>query len=370
MRLSMTVGLIVAILLLIGPALAQDKGSTTPLSPDLPLEKPVPETPPEEEEEEEEPPEEEPPPEEAPPEEAPPEEKPPETPPPEFFDEPIETSEVVFVLDRTGSMAAPSSISGTDENGNPLNNATKIDVSRIELIKTINDFSENIKFALVGYSSPVSASWDPNWDMVNKKWSAWPPANGEPAPVGAHGTASSVLPVWPTNKTLVKATPENKASAVAWAQQYLSTATIGGHTSICAGMSVGLKMVSAAPPGVGPGGEPKKSATALYLLTDGTPNVIGTTMWGSALSGWPYYDATWQDACSGVTKTTILSENIHRAVIYTLGIGMNNACPNAVVWNPAISNWNFYPTEFNDKCRKFLTELAEATGGHYREVSQ
>jgi hypothetical protein len=51
-------------------------------------------------------------------------------------------------------------------------------------------------------------------------------------------------------------------------------------------------------------------------------------------------------------------------------MGMNMACPNAKVWNPTKMGWDMYPTEFNDKCRKFLTDLAEATGGHYREVSQ
>jgi hypothetical protein len=371
MRLSLTVALAVAILLLIGPAAAQDKGSEAPLNPDLPLEKPVPEAPPDEPPPDEEPPPEQAPPEQAPPEEAPPEEKPPENPPPEFFDEPIETGEVIFVIDRTGSMSWPSKMSVTDENGNPINNCAKVDVARIELIKTINELGDNMKFALVGYSAPVqSMVRDSNWSDATISWTTWPPAQGEPAPCGRHAIAQNMLPVWPSTKTLVKATPENKGSAISWAQSYLSISTVNGNTSIYDGMSVGLKMVSAAPPGAGPGGEPKKSATAIYLLTDGSPNVIGTTVYGCiGMSGWGS-DETWTVQCMALTKSKILAENVHRATIYTLGIGMNMACPNARVWSTTKKAFDLYPTEYNDKCRKFLTELAEATGGHYREVSQ
>jgi len=364
MRLSTTVALLAALLIMFSYAGAQDKGSTTPLKPDLPLEKPLPEDPEEPEEDEEAPEEGELPPQQG---EEPPEEEP-QSPPPEFFEEPIETGEVIFVIDRTGSMSWPSKMSVTDENGNPVNNCSKIDVARIELIKTLKDLAENMKFAIVGYSAPVqSMVVDSNWSDATIKWITFPPAQGEPAPVGRHCQAQNNLPVWPASKSLVKATPENKAAAIGWAQGWMTTMTVGGNTSIYDGMSVALKMVS--PPAPGGGGE-KKSPTAIYLLTDGAPNVIGVVVYGSVgISGWGS-DETWGLTCMGLTKTKILAENVHQATIYTLGIGMNMACPNARVWNQGTNSFDFYPTQYNDHCRKFLTELAEATGGHYREVSQ
>ena len=187
---------------------------------------------------------------------------------------------------------------------------------------------------------------------------------------------ASNLPVWPTTKTLVEATDANKNSAIAWATARLSDFEVTGGTCTYDGMSVALKMVTPPPPGKGPGGEPKKSATGIYLLTDGAPTHILTVayglcrVYGSYDAGQVANDSTYSDTCMGLTKSKILAENIHRARIYTLGMGMNMAAPNGHVWNQAKKAWDIYPTEFNDKCRKFLTELAEATGGHYREVSQ
>ena len=134
MKLFVTVAAVLAVLIvLLGYAGAQDKGETTPVKPDLPLEKPLPEET-EEPEEEEAPGEGETPPNE---EQEPPEEEGPENPPTEFFEEPIETAEVIFVIDRTGSMRWPSKMSVVDEGGNPVNNAAKYDVARIELVKAI-----------------------------------------------------------------------------------------------------------------------------------------------------------------------------------------------------------------------------------------
>jgi hypothetical protein len=131
-------------------------------------------------------------------------------------------------------------------------------------------------------------------------------------------------------------------------------------------MSVGLKMVS--PPESGGSGE-EKSVTAVYLLTDGAPTHIDSTRLYYP-SGYSMNDGTWEQQCMDLTKAKVLAENIYNATIYTLGMGMNMAAPNCYVWNPGKNGWDFYPTQFNDLCRKFLSELAEATGGHYREVSQ
>lgn len=359
---------VAALMLILGSIAAQDAGPSTmgKLKPDLPLEKPIPESadPPEEEE----PPEEQKPPEEqAPPEEAPPEEEPPENPPPEFFEEPIETAEVIFVIDRTGSMRAPAKISVVDESGNPINGATKIDVARIELIKSINNLTENVKFAVVCYSALLgSYSYDTNWDSIGRRWANFPPAQGAPAPFGMHITGTNSLPAWPASG-MVKATPDNKSVAVSWAQGMLALTQAAGHTSIHAGMSAGLKRVIPPPPG---GGE--KSATTVFLLTDGAPNVLNGTCYATYInSGGVSLGnfGTWQQQCMDLTRTQILAENTYGAKIITLGMGMDNASPNTNVWNNTTKSYDFYATEFNNKCRKFLTDLAEATGGHYREVS-
>jgi hypothetical protein len=387
MRLFLVTAALAAALLVVsaGPVAAQDNGDPAAgLKPDLPLEKPMPETAddPEEDDDGDESGEV---PGEGPPQEKPPEEDPPQNPPPEFFDEPIEEAEVIFVIDRTGSMRWPSKMSVVDESGNPVNNAKKYEVARIELIKAISNLSENIKFAMVGFSTRgcSSSSRDTNWasgggGQIGGRWRSWPPKYGEPSPLGYHMKHGSNIPVWPSSKELVTANADNKASATSWAQQRLS----GSHTEVSGGtcthdgMSAALKMVSAAPPGKGPGGEPKKSATAIYLLTDGAPTHIEGVayclcrVYGSYDAGEVANDGTWTLTCMDLTKSKILAENVHHATIYTLGMGMNMAHPNAYVWNPGKMNWDVHPTAYNDHCRKFLTELAEATGGHYREVSQ
>jgi hypothetical protein len=373
MRLFVICALAAAVLIiLIGYTGAQDKSNTTHLKPDLPLEKPVPESaddPPEEKEQQKEPPPEEeiPPPNEDPPEDPPPNEEPPENPPPEFFEEPIEAAEVIFVIDRTGSMSWAAKLSVVDdETGRPLRDANKIDVARIELINTIKNLAETVKFAIVGYSctSQGKPTYDTNWNEALRKWDAWPPAQEEPAPWGKHvSLGKDELPVWPRSKVLVEATPENKASAITWAKTMLIRDKARGLTCIYSGMSVVLKMVSP------PKGKSKKSPTAVYLLTDGAPTHVDTAKmyFPSSMCN---NDATWEQQCMDLTRAKVLAENTRNATIYTLGMGMDMSCPEAHVWNPAKNDWDYYPTEFNDRCRKFLTDLAEATGGHYREVSQ
>jgi hypothetical protein len=362
-----------AVLLFLNEAVSQDKGpDADPLKPDLPLERHVSEAPPDDDKgtgtDN-------------------PDPEPIEDPLPDptfdFFDEEIEAAEVIFVIDRTGSMRWPSRLSIVGEDGKPVNNARKYDVVRIELVKAISELAENIKFAVVCFSTGgcTSSSLDPNWSYgggghMQGTWSAWPPASGTPAPLGYHRTDRSNTPVWPPARALVPANSKNKASATAWAQQRLSDSEVTGGTCTYDGMSVALKMVSPAPPGKGPGGEPKSSATAIYLLTDGAPTHIQTVayglcrVWGSYDAGQIARDATYSADCMALTKSNVLAENAYKARIYTLGMGMNMAAPNGYVWNQGKKDWDFYPTEFNDKCRKFLTELAEATGGHYREVSQ
>jgi len=369
MRFAFTLALLAAFVLCL-PAFvpAQDSvGKKSGLKPDLPLERPIPEVPPEEEE----PPETEPLPNEPPPNEPPPEEELPPNPPPEFFEEPIETAEVLFVIDRTGSMAAPAKMSLEDENGDPVNGATKIDVARIELIKSINNLSDNVKFAIVCYSALLGmVTKDTNFDYGTNKWANFPPAQGEPAPFGYHIPATNFLPAWPASG-MVKATATNKATAISWAQGMLALSQASGHTSIHAGMSLALKRVTPPPPGSSSG----KSATTVFLLTDGAPNVLNAICYSTyivdSITGFNYGNfGTWQRQCMDLTKSQIIAENKYKAKIITLGMGMDNASPDTNVWNDGTKSYDFYPTQYNDFCRLFLTQLAEATGGHYREVSK
>jgi hypothetical protein len=171
---------------------------------------------------------------------------------------------------------------------------------------------------------------------------------------------------------MVKATEANKITAIEWCQQRFSLAEVSGGTCTYEGMSAALKMVTPPPPG--PGGE--ISPTAVYLLTDGAPSHIQNRayillrIWGSYDAGQFYTDATWAQQCMDLTKSKIFTENIYQAKIFTAGLGMDMSCPNAYVWNPAQMDWDYYPTTYNDRCRQFLTELAEATGGYYHEICQ
>jgi hypothetical protein len=134
-------------------------------------------------------------------------------------------------------------------------------------------------------------------------------------------------------------------------------------------MSEALKMVTPAQPGPG-----NISPTALYLLTDGAPSSIENLtyillrIWGDYDAGQYFADATWAQQCMDLTKSKTLSENTFQAKIFTAGLGMDMACHNAYVWNPGKNAWDFYPTEYNDRCRQFLTDLAEITGGYYHEI--
>jgi hypothetical protein len=368
MRLLFTILCVAAVLAFAWCPIAAQEGTGqkgSDFNPDLPLERPLPE-------ETEEPPEEEPgevPGTEPTPGETPPEEEIPESPPPEFFEEPIETSEVIFVIDRTSSMEWPSELSVEDENGNIVNNAAKIDVARIELVKTIGNLSENTKFAVVGFSCGSSGySYDTNWDGATNTWKSWPPAQGQPAPFGMHINTVDNIPIWPTNKALVPGTPENKTAAITWVQANFNLQTVTGGTNTDKAMITALGMVTPPPPG-----KDTKTATAIYCLTDGAPTAMGSIRCSfTGVLNSPIYwgDATWQQIGYDTTKASVATANKYQAKIYTLGIGMDNSAAQMLRYNPTTGQWLNEGNSWCDKCRQFLTQMAEATGGHYREVSK
>ena len=190
------------LVLWLGTAFAQEVPAAG-VKPDLPLDQPAP--PADDNDDEDQPPED-PPPDDPPPQD----DEDPENPPPEFFDEPVEASNVVFVVDRTGSMNWSSSLSIEDEEGNPINNAKKITVARMELIKAIQGLSEDIYFGIVGYSSkdPSTRSTDPNWNgggwsperfvelfdrHLGNYWAVRDTDEGTPEPFIEDSTSFSVL---------------------------------------------------------------------------------------------------------------------------------------------------------------------------------
>jgi hypothetical protein len=289
----------------------------------------------------------------------------------DLFGQPIQTDEIIFVIDRTGSMTKTATITIEDENGNPVVNPLKIEVARIGTVKSIMGLDEDAKFAIVGFSTgnTSGATIDTNWvsdgTSIGGHWSAWPPAQGEPAPLGYHQTALDNTVVYPASKQMVRATDAEKTAAIAWCNQRFTSAESSGGTCTYDGMSEALKMVIPPPPG------PGTSDTCVYLLTDGSPSFINGLAYSLIRFTAPpdgMIDATWVQPCMDLTKSKILSENIRQARIFTAGLGMNDSCANAYVWNPAKNDWDFYPTEYNNRCRQFLSELAAATGGTYNEI--
>jgi len=309
MRTVFAVALVAAFLLLwLSPSVAQDTPPSG-VKPDLPLAPTGTPTPPPDKDKEDDPPEATPEPDK--------DEEDPENPPPEFFDEPIESENVVFVVDRTGSMAWKSSLSVEGEDGKTVNNAKKIDVARIELIKCINDLSEDMKFGIVGYAY----------------------------------TGGDKISVWPSTKQIVPATPENKKKATMWAEIEFATHNAYGGTNIYDAMAAGIKLAGTGGggPAAGPG-PGKKKRTTIFLLTDGAPNyILGVCYWPSVKR---------VEECMELTKVKVTADNIERHIINTLGMGMDSA------WSSNASS------PLNDRCRKFLIELADMNDGHYREVSQ
>jgi pSer/pThr/pTyr-binding forkhead associated (FHA) protein len=242
-----------------------------------------------------------------------------------FFGKPIETGEVIFVIDRTGSMARPTKRSSFDESGLPVNNPMKIDVARNELIRSIRNLSANTKFAVICYST-------------------------------------FGISVWPREKVLVAAGALNKLSAVSWVQSNLGLANARGGTNTADAVSAALKMATL------PASEGAKSPTGIYVLTDGAPTTVNGRHFvhiaGMHANG--QVKETWDrgEECIKLTKSAILGANIFNARIFTLGIGMDMAVPHP------IKNGKDIGDAANEQCRQFLRDIAKSAGGRYREVSE
>ena len=111
-----------------------------------------------------------------------------EEPPIEFFDEEIEGDKVTYVMDYTGSMAGRVGHSITDANGKVIGNPTKMQHIKAEFAKSVMALSENVKFSAVMFATPA-------WQCSRVDVKVW-------------------------KSQLVDATPQNKQSAIAWANGF------------------------------------------------------------------------------------------------------------------------------------------------------
>ncbi len=81
--------------------------------------------------------------------------------PPKFYDEeiPATSDSVIFVVDRSSSMTLPSTpYMGLD--GQPVNDGTRLDFVKTELVRSIQSLPESFSFNIVIYSECVD-SWKP-----------------------------------------------------------------------------------------------------------------------------------------------------------------------------------------------------------------
>lgn len=241
-----------------------------------------------------------------------------------FFGKPIATKEVIFVIDRSGSMAWPTMRFGRYKKGKYIpNSKRKIDLAREELVGAIESVPRGTKVAMMCFST------------------------GE-------------VHVWPRSEKPVGMRAVTRMSAVSWAKMMLCRETARGGTSTGDAMAMALKMASPPAPGQ------TKSATGVYLLTDGAPTTVDGRNYirtiGVASDG--HAKELWDrgEECIKLTKMKILAANAHGARIFTLGMGMDMAVPHPIVKGKDLGGYA------NDKCRQFLTEIGQETGGSYREV--
>jgi len=293
------VGLVVAALVFCCSAYAsgdKDKPTAPAEKVDLPVEKPTEPIGDEEEEEEDE--------EGEPPEDD--EEDEDEEPPVEFFDEEVDTDKVVYVMDKTGSMNGSVGHPITDVNGNVINNPTKMQHIIAEFQKSVKALSENCKFSALFYSAY------PNW---------------------AHSRTSVADDLKIFKPVLVKATPENKAAAIAWAA---GTSAYGATPILQAGERA-LQI---------------PEVETILLHTDGVCNVLDDYCYCD--NGWCGRRPTCNKYCCDVTLQRLSAAAGAKGVkIFTFG--------------HAIAS--FYPPSTAAIGEAFLKQLASATGGTYTKVN-
>ncbi|MCX7702697.1 MAG: hypothetical protein N2234_01140 [Planctomycetota bacterium] len=229
-----------------------------------------------------------------------------EEPPVEFFDKEIKANKVFYVMDKTGSMNGPVGHPITDEKGNVINNPTKMQHIKAEFCKSVMALGENAKFSGLFYSAY------PNW---------------------AHSSTYVADDITVFRMTLVKATPENKAAAIAWANGVSAM----GATPILQALMKAFEV---------------PEVEVILLHTDGVANVVDDYCYCD--NGWCGRNPTCNKYCCDVT--------VQRAVPIAKQKKIK-------IHSFAHAISSFYPPATAAIGEAFLKEIAAQTGGEFTKVN-
>lgn len=252
----------------------------------------------------------------------PPEEQEPKSKPPiEFFETEVETDTVVFCVDRTGSMAYSFSHAVTDLEGNLVTSPTKMLAAVLEMKRSIQKFSDNIKFDIVFYAHRYGTEYGKGHPYYEN-----PPGSGSMKPPYSRPAGSGPDAV-PWQPKCVEATDANKAAANAWIDVH---AVPNGCTPISDGCKAALMI---------------PEVTTVLLLSDGFPQTfqgeIFPADWGpDSLKAY----------CMNRTRQEIKAANAGKGVIiHTFYI-------------------RYGSPDFDARCRKLMQDIAADNGGQYTEI--
>jgi hypothetical protein len=186
----------------------------------------------------------------------------------EFYGIATRSNRIVFVLDRSGSMAEPvphpkGPVTGAKAADRVPGN-TKLEVAQNQLARTIRSLRPDVKFAVVFYSHDVH--------------------------------------VWQDPPTLLPATATNKKRAIEWVKRLKPV----GSTMIFDALRMAHRYAAV---GDGSGATDPKGADTIFLLSDGAPSDPS----GSALLTGPALEKEVKD---------FLEANLsYRCVVHTIGVG-------------------------------------------------
>jgi hypothetical protein len=186
----------------------------------------------------------------------------------EFYGIATRSNRIVFVLDRSGSMAEPvpqpkAPVSGAKRDDRVPGN-TKLEVAQNQLARTIHSLQPDVKFAVVFYSHDVH--------------------------------------VWQDPPKLMPATATNKKRAIEWVKRLKPS----GSTMIFDALRMAHRYAAV---GDGSGATDPKGADTIFLLSDGAPSDIS----GSVLLKGPELEKEVKD---------FLDANLsYRCVVHTIGVG-------------------------------------------------
>jgi hypothetical protein len=189
----------------------------------------------------------------------------------EFYGITTRSDRIVFVLDRSYSMRLPVPQKGpiTGKSKEPgLAGATKLEIAKSKLARTIRNLNPKVRFAVVAYSHEVH--------------------------------------VWRDAPGMAPATPANKRDAIEW---FMRNEPVGS-TMIFDALDAALRYAKV---GGGKSSTDPLGADTIFLLSDGAP----TEADGVALLRGPALE----DAIRGFLE----SNRAYRCVVHTIGIGPDHS---------------------------------------------